>query len=215
MFVSLNEIEVSAKRAARGTGASWGIAEEAGKAARWLAARGLPGVAVLVALLHEQQGQDAAAVSPRVDNGAWSSAGAALCPLHTGAAIADDAAEIIRIRKIKFQRLRAPLLLLPFLARAARAEARPLRFEAGTLAVSVDANGAAAADGDMLIALAPSATLTVQDQVIDAPLQEKLEAAAVGDATWQALQKLAARTYVPASDRSRLAGAGAGLTDND
>ena len=32
---------------------------------------------------------------------------------------------------------------------------------------------------------------------------------------WAHLNKLAAKTYVPASDASRLAGAGAGLTDND
>ena len=41
MYMSLNEIDVSVKRAARGVGMSWGLAEEAGKAARWLAARRL------------------------------------------------------------------------------------------------------------------------------------------------------------------------------
>ena len=36
MTYSLYEIEVTGKRAARGSGFSWGLAEEAGKATRWL-----------------------------------------------------------------------------------------------------------------------------------------------------------------------------------
>lgn len=37
----------------------------------------------------------------------------------------------------------------------------------------------------------------------------------VSDTVWHALNHLAAKTYVPKSDASRDAGAGAGLTDND
>jgi len=37
----------------------------------------------------------------------------------------------------------------------------------------------------------------------------------VADGDWSEIGALAARTYVPASEQSRLAGAGAGLTDND
>jgi hypothetical protein len=37
----------------------------------------------------------------------------------------------------------------------------------------------------------------------------------MNDAVWGALSDLAMRTYVPSSDASRTAGAGAGLTDND
>jgi hypothetical protein len=37
----------------------------------------------------------------------------------------------------------------------------------------------------------------------------------IGDEIWEALSAFAHRTYVPASEASRLKGAGAGLTDND
>ena len=47
MHASLNEIESLCKKAARGAGLSWGLAEEAGKAARWLSAHGLDGPGVL------------------------------------------------------------------------------------------------------------------------------------------------------------------------
>ena len=40
---SLNELDAMARKAARGAGYSWGLAEEAGRATRWLAAAGLPG----------------------------------------------------------------------------------------------------------------------------------------------------------------------------
>ena len=43
MSLSLNEVESLAKKAARGTGYPWGLAEEAAKASRWLAARGVDG----------------------------------------------------------------------------------------------------------------------------------------------------------------------------
>ena len=37
----------------------------------------------------------------------------------------------------------------------------------------------------------------------------------IADEIWEALSAFAHRTYVPASESSRLKGAGAGLTDND
>lgn len=41
------------------------------------------------------------------------------------------------------------------------------------------------------------------------------EPIAADEATWSAIIRLAARTYVPATETSRVTGAGAGLTDND
>ncbi len=52
--VSLNEIDAMARKAARGAGYAWGLAEEAGRAVRWLEARGLPGLAAL--LRHLERG---------------------------------------------------------------------------------------------------------------------------------------------------------------
>ena len=44
------------------------------------------------------------------------------------------------------------------------------------------------------------------------PLPERLT---ISDTLWAHLQRLAAKTYVPATEASRLSGAGAGLSDND
>ena len=51
MTLSLNEVQAQAFKAARGAGYAWGLAEEAGKATRWLCGHGLDGVALLVELL--------------------------------------------------------------------------------------------------------------------------------------------------------------------
>lgn len=56
------------------------------------------------------------------------------------------------------------------------------------------------------------ARLEAESQALDAGQATR---AAVAPATLAALEALAAKTYVPASARSRVLGAGAGLTDND
>ena len=59
MIVSLNEIEGLSYKAARGAGMSWGLAEEAAFATRWLAVRDANWSGSLIALL-ERQGDTAA-----------------------------------------------------------------------------------------------------------------------------------------------------------
>jgi len=46
-------------------------------------------------------------------------------------------------------------------------------------------------------------------------LMPKFRRSIVADRDWHALQALAYRTYVPATDRSRRSGAGAGLLDDE
>ncbi len=57
MICSLNEIEALARKAARGGGMSWGLAEEAGKAVRWLSDNGFPGPWLLSKLLLQNDGK--------------------------------------------------------------------------------------------------------------------------------------------------------------
>ena len=62
-------------------------------------------------------------------------------------------------------------------------------------------------------------TLEISDNTI-AELAELAELAPshalyIGGETWREIEHLAARTYVAENEQSRIAGAGAGLTDND
>lgn len=218
---SLNEIEALARKAARGAGMSWGLAEEAGKAARWLAARGLPALPSLAALLDAQDGLPYQVVRPQEETAAdgalrWRAAGERLCPIACGAALADRAGDPAAGLSLKLERVAQPLLLLPFLARAAdqRSGAIALSLDGWEIRVGPDGPDDAAA-----LAAAP-AEASARLRPLDRPVAAARAApGAAGfeapDDAWETLARFAHRTYVPASDESRLAGAGAGLSDND
>ena len=87
MYMSLNEIDVSVKRAARGVGMSWGLAEEAGKAARWLAARRLTRLELVIDYLCSQDHRPYEDMRPRRNGAVWSSRGGRLCPIVAGASL--------------------------------------------------------------------------------------------------------------------------------
>jgi hypothetical protein len=216
--LSLNEVETAAAKAARGAGLSWGMAEETGKAARWLAGCGLDWAPSLIALLGAQV-ELAAPVTRLPAPLGTGRADLLLSPLAAGAYLEDLGPAA---NHLALQATARPLWLLPFAARMASAleAAVVIGWEGlsvtvwpfgGDLAGNLDALNAAVAKavtwshfhpGD--VAATPTRTLTRASRSI----------IATGD--WQALNRLGARTYVPASDISRAKGAGAGAAvDND
>ena len=211
---SLGEIEALARTAARGAGLSWGHAEDAGRAARWLEARGLPGAALLAELLASQQDIPYPQLIPDTARRPWTGDGAALCPVASGTAFSDLAALMRQDRELALGPVRYPLLLLPF---AAQAGAAPLALIWPGARFDLDAEGlwqsgseAAAAR----LALAPLVTLRPGAQ--REPGAERLPMVARGrmDPDTEArLRDLARRTHAPATEHSRLAGAG--TTDRD
>ena len=91
MSYSLNEIEALSKRAARGAGMAWGMAEESGKAVRWLESHNLPGVTLLAELLTRNDHTPHGTIAPQSLEGVWSASSGTLCPLLAGAALNDCA----------------------------------------------------------------------------------------------------------------------------
>ena len=118
--LSLPEIETLCLKAARGAGMDWGLAEEAGFAARWLAARGLPGPELLLAHLEARSGQPWADVGPRASGDWRARGGGALCPVSAGAAFSDHA--VGDGRTARFEALSRPLLIVPFLCQSLAGE---------------------------------------------------------------------------------------------
>ncbi|PUA45145.1 DUF3726 domain-containing protein [Pseudomonas protegens] len=217
MHASLNEIESLCKKAARGAGLSWGLAEEAGKAARWLSAHGLDGPGVLAQQLQENDGCAYAQLAPDVSAEPWQGPGHALCPLIAGATLSDHAHLLRHNGDIELRHVAHPQLLLPFASSIARQlgmwlelswEACRLRFAPTGEAWLIQAQSLGAAS-------------TAQVRCASVPPAEPLGKALVGkipelgDSPQHDLDHLAARTYVPASEASRLLGAGAGLSDNN
>lgn len=222
MSLSFNEIEGAAFKAARGAGFSWGLSEEAGFAARWLAERGFDWLPALLAACEARQAEGdrdvVIAGNGRVSPGAGADS---VCPIHIGAWIADcgDLATGLHIALV-----RAPLLLLPFLdllSARGGAIAVSLRLQAQGPAASVRVcRGEVWGDPQPLPASLASSIASV-DIAKSATALEKgnvarlARPAPIEPALGERLKAFEVRTYVPASDRSRVAGAGAGLTDND
>lgn len=156
MTWSLNEIEALSRKAARGAGYSWGLADEAGRAVRWLEARGEPGATALLELLSWRDGKAYPSTVPGQ---------ASVCPIVAGTMLCDG---VLLRDEIDGLPLHSPLLMQPFIAWL---------------------EGPGETD--------PAARANVPTDVA------------------AALDAYATRTYAPATEASRLAGAGAGLSDND
>ncbi|WP_071674701.1 DUF3726 domain-containing protein [Nioella nitratireducens] len=209
---SLNELEALSRKAARGAGYSWGLSEEAGRATRWLCARGLAGAEALVRLLDWRDLRDHDATVPMLHPQHWQAAPKGTCPIVAGTLLSDGVGEVSPLA-LHLQGVQEPLLLLPFVA---------WRAEAAGDALSVSFDGlryVTRPDGHLLrSAEAGSAHDGVEVSAVAAPRGTPIMAhtrAEVAPETMQRLTAFATRTYAPATEASRLAGAGAGLSDND
>ncbi len=217
MSFSLNEVEAMGKRAARGAGLPWGLAEEAGKAARWLTVRGLPGVQQLADILTRNDKRDYADLAPQDVDGIWQAPAGRLCPLITGAALCDRATEIAKGHLMELGKTAQPLLLVPYVAGAAKLTGAAITIAWDDVAVTLFSDGERI-DGDHR-SLAARSTARVLCRLADqmtGPTKEVHEPVVPVDAaTWNQLAAFAQRTFAPATEASRLAGAGAGLSDNN
>ncbi|MEX1234486.1 MAG: DUF3726 domain-containing protein [Roseovarius sp.] len=213
MSWSLSEIEGLARKAARGAGFSWGMAEEAGKAVRWLAGIDLPGPEALADFLEAHDGTPHAQMRPQdTQVNTWTAACGVVCPISAGAALCDLAQSDAPSRDIHIRNCAQPLLMLPFVRAAAEdgAQSERMIWQGGEFAFAAEIRGAASA---------PMAALSdvdvKQGRADHLPLpgcQMRYDLAA-GPA--ERLAVMAARTYAPDTEQSRISGAGAGTSDND
>ena len=199
---TLAEIDALCGKAARGVGCPWGLAEEAGKAARWLAARGLPGPEALAALL------EGARDCPCSGRG-----GGPECALRFGARLADRVERIAAGEPVSGV-VAQPLLVLAQLGRAATATASTFTVDwSGVRAHCGPAGLSIAANGDLLPASTSLRCRAGRAELPEAPAEHRSRPVAAS--AWAMLERYAARTYAPATEASRQAGAGAGTVDND
>ncbi len=214
--ISLNELESMAKRAARGSTLPWGLAQEAGKAVRWLGSCGLDGGGVLARYLSWRDGGASLPDVPQLGDGVWRSAGGRQCPIVVGTILNDRAGVLSGEAGFVFEDVACPLLVVPFADAAAKRAGRPVSITwSGVEAVLSDA-ACHVTGGDEAIYAQAAAAITCRP--CDPPKGAALPRATrsgVGEADWSVLEQLAWRTYAPETDASRLKGAGAGLSDND
>ena len=193
MNLSLNELSSLIKTASKGAGYSWGIAEEAAFAAKWLA----------------QQGHDAASSAERLfsKNCVKPCAG---CPLHLGARLIDTAHSFPDEGRV-LKDVSQPILLLPFVAQLASLLDTNFAVQIDDVTVYVSQHGLELPD-----ALPDHSAICVVQKTHQDVRQIDLAARAMTDATTvETLRQFAAKTHAPATEASRLLGAGSGLSDND
>lgn len=215
--MSRNEITSLCSKAARGAGMSWGLAEEAGQAAAWLTARGLPGPEDLASHLSVAAGQSWENVCPQVSPGNWTTrTGTPLCPIALGATLSDFASTPERPLSgdgIKTGPVSHPLLVLPFLASAAAGLNTGITLSSDIGSVAVDGTGKLFGDIRHLQGRS-ELELRVRQETNLAQGEYQPIAGSVGVKAIEKLNDLALKTTVPPSERSR-EGAGAGKSDND
>lgn len=217
MTYSLNEVEALAKKAARGAGMSWGLAEDAGKALRTLLEHGVDAVGPFTRLLTANDGADHAAIAPRAISGPWTAPGGILCPVATGTCLSDHAHDLDPDKETTIGRTAFPVFLIPFALAVARARAQTITLcWQGTTAHALT-DGTLRIDGSDAAFLIPE-TDSIQCRVsatLSGQPTPHMTRANMTDEDAACLSGLAHRTYAPATEESRLSGAGAGLSDND
>ncbi|MEM7710651.1 MAG: DUF3726 domain-containing protein [Pseudomonadota bacterium] len=211
--LSRNEIAALCLKAARGAGMAWGLAEEAGFAAAWLAGQGLDGPGHLLTHLNAASGRTWADLCPVVTPGEWRAPpGGAICPIALGATLCDHTAlpagpvigGPLRIGPVDH-----PILLLPFLATVAARQAVDVVLSWEDGAMKIHAKGIGTTE-----ALHGRTALPLRLQTTDLtdPGPGASARPEIANDTVLALSALALRTTVPTSATSR-AGAGAGKDD--
>ena len=216
--LSQNETESLCMKAARGVGFSWGLAEEAGVAVGWLCIHGIDCTAQFLSLLTDRLSDPSTCGRPVPTPGNWrGDSERMLCPIATGAALLDSAllGDGPVKRTTEIASVSMPILLLPFLARAAKVCAQPLEvaWPGGNLRIA--SNGSI--DGQSLLGwvVLDETGMTLRSPSEPIPFGAgKFDLPILSPDVVDGLNMFALRTTVPATDTSRR-GAGSTSTDND
>ncbi len=209
MELSLNEFQMLAIKAAHGVGLEWGVAEDAGYASRWLASHNFDAGASLCRVLSNFQKDEYFNLMPNVKGENWTAQSVA-SSLLAGVRISDRPS-LIAGSVVTIKALDCPLFMYPFLAHAAYVSKCSLRIEGQNFRALVGSEGVDQ-EGD---------ALEGSDVVIDRqngkpmPSEQEHTRANLLEEDLAKLEKWAAKTYAPASEASRLKGAGDGNSNDN
>jgi len=192
--LSLNEVELTAMKAARGAGFAWGMAEELGRSARWLAVRGIPWAAALLAVLDDPDATDPCHSGPLL-----------------GVMLADEPWVPNSVRLDQCMLL-APLWMLPPLAAVGALHGDRFAGQIGKWRFALDGgqlfiSGQAPSEAEPRpVTLAPAST--VPEGLVPLAARAGAGRGPIIAGEYERLEAYVFRTYVPNSEKSRLRGAG-------
>ena len=217
MMRSLNEIELLVRKATRGCELPWGVADEAGKAIRWLHAFGLNGISGLALLLEDYDHQNTIDLSPQHLDGVWQAPSGILSPLMVGVCLC-DCMDTFLLQQIKTAKISHPILVAGFLGQTALHEDQSVCISWSGVRLELHRNELAVSGIQEDLGLSACDELVCRRARISSDassITPVIGGVTVNEGNWKKLERYAHHTYVPATEASRLAGAGAGLNDND
>lgn len=217
MFCSLNEIRALAAGAARGAGLPWGVAEEAGRAARWLEARGLAGLSALDGALERLSAPDWRRSFPVPEGAVWRAEASEIDGLLAGMTLADRADRPLPFAAggaLLLVRVRWPLLAVPFLAGVAAVSGARLAVSPGPRMPTIGIGPLSASEACRALEGMAVAEAVRIERGGGGPMPPDLPrldgGIRVDRELYARLDRRAARIRVPESAASRAQGAGAG-----
>jgi|TARA_B100001540_G_scaffold38584_1_gene34258 hypothetical protein len=201
---TLSEIDTTSKRATRGAGFSWGIAEEVGKNMRLLELYGLPGIKNLNKFLKdykEKQFQKITLISET--NYASKNP---FCPITLGTNFIDQVNLLDKKVNIQISNLAFPILFIPFVSRASEIVGKKIFLK-------VD-------DKEFLFNLNQSIYSNyLKNEILENCNNINISFLennnSFNEDEWKELYKLSEDTFVEETESLKIGAAGAGLTDND
>ena len=200
---SLSEIDTIVKRASKGVGYSWGIAEEVGKNIKLLETYGLSGLKNLndyFNSLKSKKFQNLTHISTE------NHSKIPYCPIIAGTSFLDQIDEIKDLVDIKIENMSYPILFLPFLSRASEIIGKKisLKIDEKIFLLNFNQNIYSNYFANEIL---KHADLIQISFIKNSNTFDQNE--------WDNLYKLSTNTFVDETDELKKSAAGAGLTDND
>ena len=201
---SLSEIDTTSKRASRAACYSWGVAEEIGKNIRLLELFGLEGIKTLNQYYGVKNKEKFSNLNLIIENNI--SDKYPYCPIILGINFLDQIRTLEKFKKITFNKISFPLLLLPFLSRSSEIIGKKIniKFDKIEFLLNLNVN----IFSNLLDKNCPEIASNVEINIIENKDN-------FTEQEWKSLYKLSEETFVDETESLKQGAAGAGLTDND
>ena len=201
---SLSEIDTLSKRASKGMGFSWGISEEIGKSIKLMEMFGLPGLKNLnnyFKVIKKSQFQNISLITEtNISNKI------PYCPLITGINFMDQIHSLEKYKKIIFNNMAYPILLIPFISRSSEIIGKRLSLKVENETFLLNFNQSIHLKSNLS---------NLKDKVKVLEIEFLKNENTFDEKDWEELYKISEETFVKENESLKNTAAGAGLTDND
>ena len=201
---TLSEIDTTSKRATKGAGFSWGIAEEVGKNMRLLELFGLSGIKNLNKYLKDYKKnkfQNITLISETNNANKYP-----FCPIVLGTNFIDQVNLLDKKVNIHMSNVAFPILFLPFASRASEIIGKKIFLKIEEKEFLLNLNQSIYSNYLKNEILEACNTINISFIENNNSFNEN---------EWKELYKLSEDTFVEESESLKIGAAGAGLTDND